>query len=246
MTQNSVVMSIYQGNIYMISVILVIIFSLISICLWIFFFVKFNKMFSPEAMLQNIEQEVDKILIEINREFDRDLALIEARRKGLKELIDEADKRTSVAVSTLEKKQQEALILSQMEEIKKQTQQTTQTQKAASSYQKNVTNKKMKASEVPETLDLFFDALEKNELEDQKPPYDFTDNAFQINKPAVESKTTEVYTTSIYASEDLVSSEKSLKTTVLEMYRQGISLELIAEKSNVSITEVQMIVNMFN
>ncbi|MDR2897827.1 MAG: hypothetical protein LBU99_03355 [Spirochaetaceae bacterium] len=77
--------------------ILVLVLGLVNIGLWIVFFLFFRSRFSPSSILREIRIEVDKLVTEISREADRDIALIEGRIRGLKALVEEADKRILLA-----------------------------------------------------------------------------------------------------------------------------------------------------
>ncbi len=77
--------------------ILVLVLGLVNVGLWIVFFLFFRSRFSPSHILREIRIEVDKLVTEISRETDRDIALIEGRIRGLKALIEEADKRILLA-----------------------------------------------------------------------------------------------------------------------------------------------------
>ncbi|MDR3312652.1 MAG: hypothetical protein LBS64_05935 [Spirochaetaceae bacterium] len=71
-----------------------IILVCVNAALWVFFFARFSRRFSPEAMLQDLREEVDKLILENNRTTDRNVTLIEARIRELQALIEEADRRT--------------------------------------------------------------------------------------------------------------------------------------------------------
>lgn len=68
--------------------------------------------------LGNIKQEVDKILIEIDKVTDRDLSMVENRIRTLREVIDLADKRIILAEKELQKREKQIQTLNQIDEIK--------------------------------------------------------------------------------------------------------------------------------
>ena len=72
--------------------VLVVITSFVNLILWLFFFFYFKKRFSSQQILENIRQEVEKLIIEIDRVTDQDLSLVEDKMNALKELLEEADK----------------------------------------------------------------------------------------------------------------------------------------------------------
>ena len=65
-----------------------------------------------------VKQEVDKILIEIDKVTDRDLSMVENRIKTLREVIDLADKRIILAEKELQKRDKQIQTLNQISEIK--------------------------------------------------------------------------------------------------------------------------------
>ncbi len=68
-----------------------LILTVINLILWVFFFVLLKKKFSPENVLDTIRIEVDKLLIVLNQETDRDLTLLEAKLSEIHEAMKYAD-----------------------------------------------------------------------------------------------------------------------------------------------------------
>lgn len=87
--------------------VLVVISCFVNIVLWFFFFFYFKKKFSSQQILENIRQEVDKLLIEISRETDNDLSLLEDKMNALKELIEKADHQIKQAKKEQKKQKKE-------------------------------------------------------------------------------------------------------------------------------------------
>ena len=96
------------------SILILLAVLVLNITLWIILFIRLRKEFSPDAVLYSIRDEVDKLIIEINRVADRDITLIEARRNGLKQLLDEIDKKLSLHESLLKSKDDERKILKRL------------------------------------------------------------------------------------------------------------------------------------
>ncbi len=69
----------------------VLFFTFINIVLWIIFFIILKKRYSPKNVLDSIKDEVDKLLIVINQETDRDLTLLEAKLSEIHEAMKYAD-----------------------------------------------------------------------------------------------------------------------------------------------------------
>jgi len=83
--------------------VLLIIITVINLTLWFVFFARFKKTFSADVMLHDIKDEVNKLLIEINRTTDQNITLIDSRIRDLKTLTEAADKR----LNFLQKEQKE-------------------------------------------------------------------------------------------------------------------------------------------
>ncbi len=62
-----------------------------------FFYLFMRSRFSRERLLTDVRAEVDKLIIDLGREADRDVALLESRILNLRSLMDEADRRIVLA-----------------------------------------------------------------------------------------------------------------------------------------------------
>lgn len=63
----------------------------------VFFYLFMRSRFSRARLLADVRAEVDKLIIDLGREADRDVALLESRILNLRSLMDEADKRILLA-----------------------------------------------------------------------------------------------------------------------------------------------------
>jgi hypothetical protein len=88
--------------------ILPVIFSAASLILCGFFFVYFQarlrKNTSPQDILEDYRDEVNKLIIEIDAATERDAYLVEERIKSLKSLLGEIDKKMGVYVREFERR----------------------------------------------------------------------------------------------------------------------------------------------
>lgn len=209
----------------MTSTVLNIIILVINVILWLFFFVKYKRAFSPENILHSISEEVDKLLIEIDKTADRDLTLLEDKKNSLKALIDEADKRIQLAISEEHKAE-----LSQ----KGTKRINAATKKAVSAYQRA----KPQPAENTNAEELTYRPEEhKKSVEPQvihSNPVQESQNTVQTELPF-----------EVTVSDDFVTTEKTLQQKVIELWRQNLDSEYIAEKLNVTHEEVQMIVDLY-
>lgn len=67
--------------------------------------------FAANRVLKDLRIEVDKLIIDLGRETDRDVAILESRIKNLRELIDEADRRILVSNREGVKREREKAII---------------------------------------------------------------------------------------------------------------------------------------
>ncbi|MBQ4555861.1 MAG: hypothetical protein IJA53_12225 [Spirochaetaceae bacterium] len=101
-----------------------IVITSLNILFWILIFIFRKKILKnmietvQRVSLGNIKQEVDKILIEIDKVTDRDLSMVENRIRTLREVIDLADKRIILAEKELQKREKQIQTLNQIDEIK--------------------------------------------------------------------------------------------------------------------------------
>ncbi len=67
--------------------------------------------FAANRVLKDVRIEVDKLIIDLGRETDRDVAILESRIKNLRELMDEADRRILVSNREGVKREREKAII---------------------------------------------------------------------------------------------------------------------------------------
>jgi hypothetical protein len=91
-------------------------FLIIFICncaAMVIFYRVLRSRFSPQRVLKDLRSEVDKLIVDLGREADRDVAILESRIKNLRALIDEADRRILVANREAVKKDREQSVIAE-------------------------------------------------------------------------------------------------------------------------------------
>lgn len=83
----------------------------INAILMIAFYRRLSARFSPDRVLGEIRGELDRLVADLGRETDRDVALLENRIQGLRSLIDEADRRILLANREAGKRREETTTL---------------------------------------------------------------------------------------------------------------------------------------
>lgn len=211
-----------------------ILILVINVILWLFFFIKYKKTFSPDTILHSISDEVDKLLIEIDKSADRDLTLIEERTNNLRAMIDEADRRIQLAITEEHK----------AELSHKGTRKiNAATRTAANAYQKAKTGPAQNTN--AEELTYRPEEHVASQIPDATPLQNITAS---VPVHTVRSENTTVQTElpfEVTVSEDFVKTEKTFQQKVIELWRQGLDTAFIAEKLSVSYAEVQMIVDIY-
>ncbi|AEE16576.1 hypothetical protein [Treponema brennaborense] len=201
-----------------------IVLGCINVALWLFFFVRFKKRFSPAKILEEIKVEVDKLIIEISRETDRDITLIDARIKGLKALIEEANRCTALATGELDKRSREHDMLSALK----------------------------RAGDKGSSQNDLFSGPALAALADV-PPDEITISGGNGQTAAVPSAAVpadplfpeEKILPVIVKAPEQISVKKDIRSQVLELAAEGFVPEDIAAKLGMSVTEVQLITDMY-
>src|SRR5574344_54969 len=93
-----------------------IVVLIVNIILWVLCFKRIRKEFSPDGSLNELKKEVDKIIIEINKETDTDITIIEAKCKQIKDLLALADKKLNLYQETIDQRKLEVETLNKLSE----------------------------------------------------------------------------------------------------------------------------------
>lgn len=88
---------------------------ILNCALMLSFYLGLRSRFSAGRILREIREEIDRLVVDLGRETDRDVALLESRIKGLRALIDEADRRVLVAGREEDKRVRSGKIIDQLE-----------------------------------------------------------------------------------------------------------------------------------
>ena len=235
---------------------------IINIILWLYFYYKFKKTYSPEKVLKSIRKEVDKLFKEIMRVADEDVSIIEGRIKGLKALIAEADERILRAENEVAKRNREKQVLSDLDAANKQeSKPKTTSQKKLSQYEQTAfavpPEKKRKASKVEEPASVYgekeeehleFDSARSDDsnLEEYKNsvevdvPEELISKAVESYKKPEKEKTIEI----VLSKDPITPPKKSTKEQILELHRLDFSPDKISEMLNIPENEVQLAINL--
>ena len=234
---------------------------IINIILWLYFYYKFKKTYSPEKVLKSIRKEVDKLFKEIIRETEEDVSIIEGRINGLKALIAEADERILRAENEVAKRNREKQMLAELDsDNKKEQKPQTTSQKKLSQYEQvafSIPAEKKQPKATPKVSESFYEEEEQPEFEPtvdevaENPLEEYKDSVSVDVPQELIEKAVETYkkpekkdTIEIVMAKEPVIQEKSTKEQILELYKLDIAPERISEMLDIPEGEVKLVINL--
>ena len=229
----------------------------INVILWLYFYYKFKKTYSPEKVLKSIRKEVDKLFKEIIRETEEDVSIIEGRINGLKALIAEADERILRAENEVAKRNREKQMLAELDsDNKKEPKTRTTNQKKLSQYEQTAFSIPAERKQSKPADDVVYDEKKEEQLEFDSAvaesaleeyrdsvavdvPQELISKAVESSKKPEKEKTIE-----IVLSKDPITPKKSTKEQILELHKLDFSPDKISEMLNIPENEVQLAINL--
>ena len=207
-------------------IIFAIVILVINFILWIFVFKFLKKSFSLKGALSEIKQEAEKIIIEINRETDNAITLMEGKINQVKDIIDVVEKKIVLYDSTLIQKENEKQLYNQLSEL--------QSQPTSSPMKKAIKGYKSNSSSSQDYLPLFtenagtsdFQDLKNSSTQEPLKENDTNDNIKVVQGEKIEPKVL-------------------VQDQIIKLAKEGFSHELIAKKLNVSINVVTMTIDLY-
>lgn len=194
-------------------------FFLLNCLGMVIFYLVLKSRFSRDRLLGELRNEVDKLIVDLGREADRDVALLESRIKNLRALIDEADRRTVLADRETVKRQEAARVIASVQTVPiPKIQPVPPTASEQAPLDLPTVSVKSVATETPRNV-------QREVTQTSEPVTVYT-------RPTIRRSDTQL--------EPVV----PLNERVLEMIRKGISAEMIASTMSVSLGEVELIIAM--
>ncbi len=206
-------------------VVLLIIITLINLILWAAFFIRLRRNLSPQALLSDIKNEVEKLLIEINRTSLDNITLVQDKTNELTELIDHIDKKMNLLQGQEESKKREKNVLDRLQSNKPELKHE---KKALDSYRKMSTPKEDAPLDDNVQLSIDFDSYNKEnsvELE--------AGNSVEMTMPEIKQV------------EKSPLQEIPFKEKVLHLAKKDFSSDYIAHTLGCTVTEVQLVIDLY-
>lgn len=229
---------------------IIVVALILANCLAMFLFYRFlRSRFSQKRLLGELRSEVDRLIVDLGREADRDVAVLESRVQSLRSLIDEADRRILVAGKESARRQEEADVLRRIQEPT-----TTPAPRSADSTISLASKRPRDVIRVSEAsgnpeVSLATDArsTKLSRATDRSPIATEADSSMNSGSSGLAGKGEPVR---IYTRPRVVNAERKIEPfipvqdRVIDMARQGFSPEMIAGNLSISLGEVELILDM--
>jgi hypothetical protein len=207
-----------------------IIISLFNLAAMVVFYLLMKSRFSTRKILSEIRSEVDKLVSDLGREADRDVALLESRIKNLRALMDEADRRIILAGrEEAKRKAADSLIAEiapvQAVQAERPEARPAETQSTGSSSRQD--------SALPRELELFpSDPIPVPAPEKVAAAKPASDAVRVYSRPVIKRSGTPI--------EPVI----PVREKVIDLSMKGFSAEMIAHTLSISLGEVELILDM--
>lgn len=229
-------------------VLFVFLVCLLNVGLWIVFLTKFKNLFSVKNVLKDGREELNRMIIDLNNNADRDITLVNDRIKKLRMLIAEADKQIKL-MESIEAKNT-ALV-----QFKNDVATATKKTSMAASKVVDSYNRTKGSSIKPETqVKVTPYGLSEADIEGQTTLFDLSDDdskpaktKINVNSDGSSYAQIPVVTPKVYVPETPVPlREGDMKSKIVTMFDAGLSADDIATRLSCSTTEVQFVLALEN
>ncbi|MCR5699339.1 MAG: hypothetical protein K6G52_06835 [Treponemataceae bacterium] len=209
-----------------------------NIIMWIVVIRLIKKEFSADGSLEEARNEVNKLIMAIDRTAEDDITLIENNREMLQDLLSQIEKKIKLYNNILDQKEFEKNVSEQLvsledepvPEEKKKT--ANPVKRAANSYAA-----RSKKTGEAKNFSLFTENAGTSDFQKQS---ELFENAV-IND--VYGKNESQNSLNITKAKNQITPKKDIKTQIVDMINQGLSSDIISEKLDVPVTQVEMLIS---
>lgn len=217
----------------------VVTIGILNIVLWIIFLVKFKKLFSTDDVISKTRSEMNNMIMDMNRNTERDINLIDDRTQKLKLVIAEADRHIALARAEEENR-------ASAQELRTAVNRTPAVERrAVDTYKRAAVGEKPRPEASYEVTDTGIRAAGV-----QKSLFDETAKAVDTQAKVVVQEDGAAYaevpviTPKVFFSETPVTPKKDFTKQVTDLAATGLTVEQIAKELSCSLSEVQMVLDM--
>ena len=249
-----------------------LIIGLINLLLWAVLFLHFKSKYSSEKILADIADELNKLIRDINKETNNCVTIVKDCRANLLKLIDESKqyleeskqhieeskKYTDLGHKSLERK---AKSIQVMEAVNKEAPPPRRRRTSYSDlapglgfsrspiqqdlFEKSPIDDVLLAREEEYKTEVIIDSSNMQEKTETQEENSLVEENSMSELTVPEINISEIQLPEISKAQKQVLAEKSLRDRVLELHSEGFSQEVIASRLDVSLIEVQLIVDMY-
>lgn len=209
---------------------------LFNIIMWIIVIRLIKKEFSAEGTLEEARNEVNKLIMAIDRTAEDDITLIENNREMLQDLLSQIEKKIKLYNNIIDQKEfeknvSEKLVSMEEESVREEKKKTSNPMKrAANSY----AARSKKESEA-KNFSLFTENAGTSDFQKQTELFETTVNNDIYGKDVSQG------TLQITKAKNQITPKKDTKTQIIDMINQGFSSDIISEKLDVPVIQVEML-----
>lgn len=242
-----------------------LIIGLINLLLWGVLFFHFKSKYSSEKLLADIADELNRLIRDINKETNKCVTIVKDCRESLLKLIDESKKYieetkkyTDLSHKSLERK---AKSIQVMETVNKEVPPPRRRRTSYSDlalglgfsrspiqqdlFEKSPIDDVLLAREEEFKTEVVIESTNMQEKNGSQEHQVLVEENSLSELTVPEINISEIQLPEITKVQKQVLAEKSLRDRVLELHSEGFSQEVIASRLDVSLIEVQLIVDMY-
>lgn len=210
-------------------------FSLVSLILMIVILIRFKKLFSTDAIIEKTKSQMNRVIMDVNNNANRDIELINESSRRLRALLNDADKK-------MENFREASQLLRDMITTAEKT-----GEKASKPviYVEEQRPAKTKTYIDPSAAYKVNKEIKNNGNENQRSLFD--DDETIVTSDGAAYKEVPLIITKVYddkKTEAEPKSNRSLKEKVEKLFKQGMQIDDIAAELSCPISEVQFIIDM--
>lgn len=224
--------------------------SLVSLLLMIIILVRFKKLFSTDSIIDKTKSQMNRVIMDVNNNANRDLELINESSRRLRALLNEADKKMENF------KEATQLLRNSIAEAEKAGQKPKKSVYIDPDASYTVTNT-VNRNGPAQQGSLFDDAEESVPKESPKAPKSILKDETVVTPDGAAYKEVPLIITKVYDEKMNIvktqqeaktiqsqTSDRNLKDKVEKLFRQGMQIDDIAAELSCPASEVQFIIDM--
>lgn len=212
--------------------VIAIILSSISIILMIIILVKFKKLFSTESIIEKTKAQMNRVIIDVNNNANRDIELINDSSKRVRALLNDADRKMEMFKEATQRLRD---MIAETENNNKKNQHKPNIYiDPDAAYSVNI-NKQ------PERQQSLF------EEENVEKPKSILKDETIVRPDGTAYKEVPFIITKVYDDKKInenTTSNKPIEEKVRKLFNQGMQVDEIAAELSCSISEIQFIIDM--